>query len=99
MQNSEVLTKNLMEQICHRDNLNRAYKRVKSNKGSAGVDGMTVDQLLSYLKSDGDRLKALLMNGDYYPKPVRHVMIPKPGGGERQLGIPTVIDRFIQQAI
>jgi len=99
MQNSEVLTKNLMEQICHKDNLNRAYKRVKSNKGSAGVDGMTADHLLSYLKAEGETLKLSLLEGNYQPKPVRCVMIPKPGGGDRQLGIPTVIDRFIQQAI
>lgn len=96
---AEDLSSNLMEKICNRANLNRAYKRVKANKGSAGVDKMSVEELLDYLKSHGEEIISQLLNGTYAPQPVRGVNIPKPGGGIRQLGIPTVVDRFIQQAI
>ncbi len=89
----------LMEAICDRENLNRAYKRVKANRGAAGVDGMTVGELLAWLAEHKDELIASLLNGTYQPQPVRGVEIPKPGGGVRQLGIPTVVDRFVQQAI
>lgn len=89
----------LLEQILHRDNLNAAYKRVKSNGGAAGVDGMTVDEMLPYLKEHKDELLASLRGGWYKPKPVRRVQIPKPDGGTRNLGVPTVIDRMIQQAM
>jgi RNA-directed DNA polymerase len=89
----------LLERILSRDNLNLAYKRVKANKGSHGVDGMTVDELLPLLKQDGERLKQSLLSGEYQPQPVRRVEIPKPDGGVRLLGIPTVVDRWIQQAI
>jgi group II intron reverse transcriptase/maturase len=89
----------LLEQILSRDNMNNAYKRVKANKGSHGVDGMTVDELLHYLKEHGQELRQSLLKGGYIPQPVRRVEIPKPDGGKRLLGIPTVVDRVIQQAI
>lgn len=89
----------LLEKILEETNLNLAFKRVKSNKGKHGIDGMKVDELLPYLKTHGAELKTALMNGTYRPVPVRRVEIPKPDGGVRLLGIPTVIDRGIQQAI
>ncbi|URZ03551.1 reverse transcriptase family protein [Clostridium felsineum] len=79
--------------------MNLAYKRVKSNKGSHGVDGMKVDELLQYLKQNGNTLIASIFNGMYRPKAFRRVEIPKPHGGVRLLKIPTVIDRTIQQSI
>ncbi len=90
---------NLLEQILDRDNLNRAYKKVKSNKGSHGVDRMKVDELLPYLKQNGEAIRQAILEGSYRPQPVRRVEIDKPDGGKRQLGIPTVLDRMIQQAI
>ena len=93
------LTMNLMEKICHRNNLNEAYKKVVSNKGAAGVDGMSVLQLKGWIKKNKDTCIASLMSGSYKPMPVKKVTIPKPGGGERMLGIPTVVDRLVQQAI
>ena len=89
----------LLERILSRDNLNLAYKRVKANKGSHGVDGMTVDELLPHLKQHGESLRQRILAGEYKPQPVRRVEIPKPDGGVRLLGIPTVVDRLIQQAI
>lgn len=89
----------LLEQILSKDNMNNAYKRVKANKGSHGIDGMTVDELLQYLKEHGQELRQSLLEGRYRPQPVRRVEIPKPDGGKRLLGIPTVVDRVIQQAI
>lgn len=89
----------LMEQIVSRENMTRAYKRVVKNKGVAGVDGLSTFELKAYLESNWSQIKAALLNGDYYPLPVKKVTIPKPGGGERILGIPTVIDRMIQQGI
>lgn len=89
----------LLEQILSRDNLNIAYKRVKANKGSHGIDGMRLDELLQYLKEHGQELRQSLLEGRYKPQPVRRVEIPKPDGGKRLLGIPTVVDRVIQQAI
>jgi len=90
---------NLLEWILSRDNLNLAYKRVKANKGSHGVDGMKVAELLSFLKQHGEALRQRILAGEYNPQPVRRVEIPKPDGGVRLLGIPTVVDRWIQQAI
>jgi group II intron reverse transcriptase/maturase len=90
---------NLLEKILDRDNLNRASKRVKSNKGSHGVDGMKVDELLPFLKQNGETIRQAILEGGYKPQPVRRVEIDKPGGGKRLLGIPTVLDRMIQQAI
>lgn len=92
-------TSQLLEEILNRDNLNVAYKRVMKNDGSHGVDGMKADELLAYLKQHGEELKQSLLGGKYRPQPVRRVEIPKPDGGIRMLGIPTVIDRMIQQAI
>lgn len=90
---------NLLEQALTRENLQAALSRVKRNAGSAGVDGMTVKELPSYLREQWPRLKRELLSGKYRPQPVRRHTIPKPGGGERELGIPTVVDRFIQQAL
>jgi RNA-directed DNA polymerase len=89
----------MLERILSRENLNKAYKKVVSNKGSHGVDGMKVDELLPYLKRHGEELRQRILEGEYNPQPVRRVEIPKPDGGYRQLGIPTVVDRMIQQAI
>lgn len=89
----------LLEQILDPDNLNRAYKQVKKNKGSHGVDGMTVEHLLQYLKDNGNALRKAILDGKYRPNPVRRVEIPKDNGKKRQLGIPTAVDRVIQQAI
>jgi RNA-directed DNA polymerase len=95
-----ALTARLMEQVCAPANLNRAYARVKANKGSPGVDGLTVGQLGGWIKRHKQTLVASLLDGSYQPQPVRGVQIPKPGGnGMRQLGIPTVVDRLVQQAM
>ena len=97
---TDYWTDNLMELILRKDNLNRAYKRVKSNKGAGGTDGMQVDELLPYLKENQDTLIQQIRNGKYKPNPVRRVEIPKETKGEyRKLGVPTVVDRVIQQAI
>src|SRR5665213_4300731 len=88
-----------MEQACERQNLRTALKRVRQNAGSPGIDGMTVEELPNYLRVHWPRLREELLAGRYRPQPVRRVAIPKPGGGERELGIPTVLDRFIQQAL
>jgi len=97
--NGKASTFGLLERILCKKNLNAAYKQVMQNKGSHGIDGMKVDELLPYLKEKGDELIEELKAGTYRPKPVRRVEIPKPDGGVRLLGIPTVIDRMIQQAI
>ena len=88
-----------MEEVCERENLKEALRRVKANKGSAGVDGMTVGGISDYLKQHWPAIREQLLNGTYEPKPVRRVEIPKPDGGVRKLGIPTVLDRLIQQAV
>jgi RNA-directed DNA polymerase len=97
--NERASTFSLLERILSRENLNAAYKQVKRNKGSHGIDGMKVDELLPYLKENGDKLIEGLKAGTYRPKPVRRVEIPKSDGGVRLLGIPTVVDRMLQQAI
>jgi len=90
----------LMEEVCQRSNLKRALKRVRRNKGCPGIDGMTVDDLPGYLKEYWLRIRAALLSGTYKPQPVKRVKIDKPGGGGlRKLGIPTVLDRFVQQAL
>src|ERR1700733_367539 len=96
---SPASTNRLMEEVCKRENLKEALGRVKANKGSAGVDGMTVDQLSDYLKQHWPAIREQLLSGTYRPKPVKRVEIPKPDSGVRKLGIPTVLDRFIQQAV
>lgn len=88
-----------MESVVERVNLFNALHKVQSNKGSAGIDGMTVDDLPAFLKQHWPSIKSQLLDGTYKPKPVKQVLIPKPGGGERKLGIPTVVDRLIQQAL
>ena len=96
---SERKAERLLEAIVSRENLNLAYKRVKANGGSHGADGMTVEELLPYLKQHGTALRQSILEGVYNPQAVRRVEIEKPDGGTRQLGIPTVVDRLIQQAI
>jgi RNA-directed DNA polymerase len=93
-----ALTSGLMEQVVEPDNLNQAYARVVANRGSPGIDGMRVDQLAGWIRQHKQTFIASLLDGSYEPQPVRGVSIPKPGGGQRQLGIPTVIDRLVQQA-
>ena len=92
-------TENLLEKIVDKRNIFEAYKRVVANKGSSGIDGMRVDELLPYLKENYETLKANLLDGKYKAQAVKRVEIPKPNGGVRLLGIPTVVDRLIQQAI
>ncbi len=98
------VSKQLMEEVCERENCKQALARVKANKGSAGVDGMTVHELPEFLKQHWPEIREQLLNGTYEPQPVKRVEIPKPDGnrfsaGVRKLGIPTVLDRFIQQAV
>lgn len=92
-------TSSLMEQILERDNLNQAYLQVVRNKGAEGVDGMKYTELYAHLKENGEAIKEQLRTRKYKPEPVRRVEIPKPDGGVRKLGVPTVTDRFVQQAI
>jgi len=92
-------TNGLMEKVCERRTLLAALKRVRQNAGSPGIDGMTVEELSAHLRVHWPRLREELLAGRYQPQRVRWVAIPKPGGGERELGIPTVLDRFIQQAL
>lgn len=96
---SPVENEQVMEKVLDRDNLLRALRNVKRNGGSPGIDGMTVKELPEYLKRNWPKIRRQLLDGTYVPLPVRRVEIPKPGGGIRQLGIPTVLDRFIQQAL
>jgi RNA-directed DNA polymerase len=91
--------KNLMAQVLARENMSLAYQRVVKNKGSAGIDGMKVEELKSYLNTHWETIREKLEKGNYYPRAVRKVEIPKPCGGKRMLGIPTVVDRMIQQGI
>lgn len=96
---SPAMGERLMEEVCERENCKRALARVKANKGSAGVDGMSVQQLAEFLKQHWPAIREQLLSGTYEPQPVKRVEIPKPDGGKRKLGIPTVLDRFIQQAV
>ena len=102
---SETITENpvgqerLMELILLSENLKRALQRVEQNKGAAGVDQMGTNQLRDHLRQHWGKIKTQLLQGSYQPQPVKRVEIPKPGGGKRRLGIPTVLDRFIQQAM
>ena len=100
MHESPADTERLMEEVCERENCQQALRRVKANRGSPGVDGMTVRELPAYLKQHWPAIRAQLLKGTYQPEPVRRVEIDKPdGGGVRKLGVPTVLDRFIQQAV
>ena len=92
-------TSRLMEEVLRRENLMAAYERVRRNKGAAGVDGMTVEELMPYCREHWDEIREQLYNGTYTPRPVRAVEIPKPNGGVRMLGIPVVVDRLIMQAV
>ncbi len=96
---SPAIGEQLMEEVCERENCKQALARVKANKGSAGVDRMTVQQLPEHLKQHWPAIREQLLSGTYKPQPVKRVEIPKPDGGVRKLGIPTVLDRFIQQAV
>ena len=89
----------LIERMLERGNLLKALQAVEANRGAAGMDGMEVKQLRSYLREHWAGIREQILSGDYEPRPVRRVDIPKPGGGTRMLGIPTVVDRLIQQAI
>lgn len=99
MEVTNVKTDILLEQILSSENLNKAFLQVKRNKGAEGVDGMKVNELSEHLKANGDLIKEQIRKRKYKPQPVRRVEIPKPDGGVRNLGVPTVTDRFIQQAI
>jgi RNA-directed DNA polymerase len=94
-----AISEQLMEEVCERENCKQALARVKANKGSAGMDGMTVQQLPEHLKQHWLAIREQLLSGTYRPQPVKRVEIPKPDGGIRKLGIPTVLDRFVQQAV
>lgn len=94
-----LVASQLIEAVVERENMASAYRRVVANGGAPGIDEMTVEHLLPYLKEHWSRIKEELLEGRYKPSPVRAVAIPKPGGGTRQLGIPTVVDRLIQQAL
>jgi len=96
---SPAATTHLMEEVCERENLVRAWQRVRGNKGAPGVDGMTVEDAKSYLREHWPELRSQLLDGTYQPQPVRRVEIPKPDGGVRKLGVPCVVDRLIQQAV
>ena len=96
---SPAIGEQWMEEVCERENCEQALERVKANKGSAGVDGMTVHELSEYLKQHWPAIREQLLSGTYKPQPVKRVEIPKPDGGVRKLGIPTVLDRMIQQAV
>lgn len=96
---ARALTQHLMEEVTKPENLNQAYRRVKANKGAPGIDGMTIEEVLDWFAEHKEEFLAALLNGSYQPQLVRGVEIPKPGGGVRQLGIPTVVDRLVQQAI
>jgi len=97
--NADRPKEGMLEEILSPMNLNRAYKRVKKNKGAGGVDGMEVEDLLQYLKDNGEEIRQAIKDGKYRPQPVRRVEIPKENGKKRKLGIPTAADRVIQQAI
>src|SRR5215469_14625656 len=96
---SPAWTDQLMEEVCDRENLHRAWKRVRSNKGAPGVDGITIDDAKDYLREHWPGIRAQLLEGTYQPQPVKRVEIPKPDGGIRKLGVPCVVDRLVQQAL
>src|SRR5580693_33360 len=96
---SPASTEQLMEEVCERENLVRAWKRVRSNQGGPGVDGMTIDDAKDHLREHWPSIRSQLLAGTYQPQPVKRVEIPKPDGGVRKLGVPCVVDRLIQQAL
>ena len=95
----EATSGQLLEEVLTRENLSKALKRVQAKQGAAGVDGMSVDALPDYLRQHWLSIREQLLTASYQPSPVREVSLPKPGGGVRLLGIPTVLDRFIAQAV
>src|SRR5512132_332806 len=96
---SPASAEQLMEEVCDRENLVRAWKRVRSNQGSPGMDGMTIEDAKAYLREHWPNIRSQLLSGTYQPQPVKRVEIPKPEGGVRKLGVPCVVDRLIQQAL
>ena len=94
-----VEDQDLLARVLDPENLRRALRQVRRNKGAPGIDGMSVDQLVTHLKTHWPMIRASLVAGTYTPQPVRRVAIPKPGGGTRHLGVPVVLDRFIEQAL
>ena len=96
---SPAATTHLMEEVCDRENVVRAWQRVRDNKGAPGVDGMSIDDAVGYLREHWPGIRSQLLEGTYRPQPVRRVEIPKPDGGVRKLGVPCVVDRLIQQAL
>ena len=96
---SPAAATHLMEEVCERENLVRAWQRVRDNKGAPGVDGMTIGDAQGYLREHWPGIRSQLLNGTYRPQPVKRVEIPKPDGGVRKLGVPCVVDRLIQQAV
>jgi RNA-directed DNA polymerase len=96
---SPACTEQIMEEVCDQGNLEKAWKRVRQNKGGPGVDGMTVDAAKDYLREHWPAIRSHLLGGTYQPLPVKRVEIPKPEGGVRKLGVPCVVDRLIQQAL
>src|SRR5712671_3366086 len=98
-ENPACAEQQLMEEVCDRGNLERAWKRVRSNKGGPGVDGMTINEAKGYLREHWPDIRSQLLEGTYQPQPVKRVEIPKPDGGIRKLGVPCVVDRLIQQAL
>ena len=96
---SPASTEQLMEEVCDRANLVRAWKRVRQNQGSPGVDRMTIGDARDYLREHWPSIRSQLVEGTYQPQPVKRVEIPKPEGGVRKLGVPCVVDRLIQQAL
>src|SRR5204862_3018703 len=96
---SPALTEQLMEEVCDRENLVKAWKRVRRNKGSPGVDGMTIDDARDHLREHWPSMRSQLLEGSYQPQPVRRVEIPKPHGGGRKPGVPCVVDTLIQRAV
>jgi len=96
---SPAVTEHLMEEVCDRENLRSAWKRVRRNQGGPGVDGMTIDDAKDYLREYWPSIRVRLLDGNYRPQPVKRVAIPKPDGGIRKLGVPCVVDRLIQQAL
>ncbi len=96
---SPAVNEPLMEEICERENLKEAWKRVQANRGSPGIDGITIAQMPGFLRQHWSRIGEQLLSGTYQPQPVKRVEIPKPGGGVRKLGVPSMIDRLIQQAV
>jgi RNA-directed DNA polymerase len=96
---SPACAEQLMEEVCDRENLVRAWKRVRQNKGGPGVDGMTIDDAKDYLREHWPSIRSQLLEGTYQPQPVKRAEIPKPDGGVRKLGVPCVVDRLIQQGL